>query len=180
MFKSRGEKNFNGCGLKTVEAIPLSERDSSMVAVRLSCPKTEDTETPVTVRARDLPERRGYMKSARGTTPIDVSIQAGDRREWVGSNVKFNSLSDGAAHLAVEAGRLFCGKNCEYYGRTRLEVSEIRAVAAEEELAIAQNELRLAEAVAGKALAYEAVNALGPLNVLPELPPAGGTTDRAY
>lgn len=101
-----------------------------MLAARLECPRTEDTGVDITVYARDLDETwLGNMP--RGVRNIGVS--SNDRA--------FETLSAATNHLGREACKVVCG-DCPFSNMTKLEVSEWRAVDAENDLAIVHNEQR--------------------------------------
>ena len=67
MFKSRAQKNFNRCQYRQTEMTTLD--DGGILAARLVCPKVEDDNLDVHVRARDI---HSGLSSKDGVQPIQV------------------------------------------------------------------------------------------------------------
>ncbi|HTE58575.1 MAG TPA: hypothetical protein VK694_07610 [Verrucomicrobiae bacterium] len=162
MFGDKGKKNFERCEHKevTFQRIGNTQRQIIVRAV-LDCPRTQDTNLNIDVRADGEVDEYGFDGPGVQTWGIDGG---GDIRAY-------KSPADAQDHLGRAAGRMACA-NCPYPKMSRLEVSKARAERAEELRDVAVYDKRR---LAAEVVRREALGEVEELTRKLELPPFDDT-----
>jgi hypothetical protein len=121
----------------------------------------------VKAEAKNVPPKTKGYGSPEGIKNIEVHNSDG---KWLEHGSAFLSLSAATIYVGKEAVSLVCD-GCPFSKMSGLEVSGARALAAEERLAVAHNEIRRLEATEALANAYEQIAEIQQ-RVAPQLPPA--------
>lgn len=162
---------FNNCEHKQIDLTHF--RDKAIVTgAILSCPKTEDLGTPVTILASNI----------RGADRLYPHVSGSYYRNAADAETKFTYATsyDGREyaykHMGRTAARTICN-GCEYAKRTPEEVDDIQADALEGKLRVTEAALRKARALASLKTANAELAAIDTANGLTPLIELGSRSD---
>jgi hypothetical protein len=130
MFRQTIQPNFEACPHKK---IIFETKEDHIVGASVDCPKTQDSEEPLSVKADPMNNRHHYV-----TTETDGKYYP---------RAYYKGPKQAHRELAAAAGEILCA-NCPYFVLRPVEVAQLRAQRAEEDLAVAELELRRREALA--------------------------------